>query len=398
MKETEFDIAIRNILQNAEEPVSPGVWEGVEAGLNRRRRFPVWAWSASGVAAAAAVVLGVFLLRPAPVQENHSNLTISIAETPEATVPPVAETPELENILPIEEQVARNVSNRLAQVVVPVQQQEEEAAPEESPAAPEEESAQLASAAPIEPVQAGEIPEAGIEDTEALNKLAYADMSRKEPRGFSLTAGGNLQSNQRKEVPSGTIHRAPGGGGLLPVAQNGIYNELPEVSFSLPFSAGVGVKYHFSSRLALGTGIRYTYMSRTFVADFNDATHYIPQTDVDNLQHWLGVPLNLYFNIINQGRWRFHTFVGGSGEFLVDNDFLIHASPQDIHYHQRGNSIQWSAGAGLGLEFMLTPSMSLYVDPSIRYYFAADKQPRSIRTIQPLRMEFEGGIRFSFGQ
>ena len=32
MKETEFDIAIRNILQNAEEPVSPGVWEGVEAG------------------------------------------------------------------------------------------------------------------------------------------------------------------------------------------------------------------------------------------------------------------------------------------------------------------------------------------------------------------------------
>ena len=101
--------------------------------------------------------------------------------------------------------------------------------------------------------------------------------------------------------------------------------------------------------------------------------------------------------IIDNGRWRLHTFVGGTGEFLVDNDYLIHASPKDIHYHQRGNSIQWSAAGGLGVEFRLTPAVGLYVDPSIRYYFCAGNQPRSIRTIQPLRMEVEAGVRFSFG-
>ena len=64
MKEKEFDIAIREILQQAEEPVSPRVWEGVEAGLNRRRIFPVWAWGFTAVAAAAAIALVVFLQTP----------------------------------------------------------------------------------------------------------------------------------------------------------------------------------------------------------------------------------------------------------------------------------------------------------------------------------------------
>lgn len=397
MKEKEFDILVRNLLQNAEEPVPSHIWEGVEAGLGRRRRVPAWVWGAVGTAAAAAVVLGVFLGRPAAVQENHSNLTISIAETPGATVPSVTETPQPDVVLPIEEQVARNVSPRLAQAVASVSAEEPE--PETVPA-PQEMPAPQAAAPEIEPVQAEQVIENAVDDTEALNKLAYEQAGRKEPKGFSFTAIGNFQGNRRGEVPSGTIHRSPGGGGLLPVARHGIYNELPEISFSLPFSVGVGVKYHFNSRWAVGTGFRYTYMSRTFVADYSDPDQnvHIQQTDIDNHQHWVGVPVNVYFNIINQGRWRFHPFVGGTAEFLLDNDFLIHASPQDIHYHERGKSIQWSAGAGLGVEFMLTPGVGLFLDPSIRYYFAADKQPRSIRTIQPLRTEFEAGVRFTFGQ
>ena len=38
MKETEFDIQVRNLLQDAQESVSPSVWEGVQAGLARKRR------------------------------------------------------------------------------------------------------------------------------------------------------------------------------------------------------------------------------------------------------------------------------------------------------------------------------------------------------------------------
>ena len=209
-----------------------------------------------------------------------------------------------------------------------------------------------------------------------------------------------MQSNTRGEVSFKGACRAPGVPSLLaPVVSQGVYDEQPELNFSLPFSLGIGVKYHFNSRLALGTGIRYTYMSRTFMGCYNDVNqniHIDQPTDIDNHQHWLGVPLNFYFNIIDNGRWRLHTFVGGAGEFLVDNDYLIHYSP-DIHYHTHGNRIQWSVAGGLGVEYRLTPKVGLFLDPSVRYYFGAENQPRSIRTIQPLRMEVEAGVRFSFG-
>jgi len=400
MKETEFDIFVRNTLQDAEEPVSSRVWEGVEAGLDRRRIFPAWAWGITSVAAAAAVVLGVFLLRPATTE--HSNPTISIAETPKATVPALESVPGNEEVTPIEEQVARSVS-RLAHVPesakeeVPVPATGNLPAQAEEPAAEaEEEAPAQESRVALASVQPENMPESAVEDAAEMNRLAMAE-DRKESRGFSFTASGNLQGNNRGEVGS-NVYRSPALFGL-PTVTDGISNEQPELNFSLPFSFGAGVKYYFNSRWAVGIGLKYTYMSRTFIADYRDQEQgiYVPQTDIDNHQHWLGVPVNFYFDIINSGRWRLHTFAGGAAEFLADNDYLIHTSPKDIHYHQRGNAIQWSAAGGLGVEFRITPRMGLFLDPSIHYYFGAENQPRSLRTIQPLRMEFEAGIRFSLG-
>ena len=59
---------------------------------------------------------------------------------------------------------------------------------------------------------------------------------------------------------------------------------------------------------------------------------------------------------------------------------------------------QFSAGLGLGVEFKLTPWLGLYLDPAFRYYFRPDLQPRSLRTIQPLRFDVEAGLRFSLGK
>ena len=88
MNEKEFDIQVRNLLQSAEEPVSPKVWEGVAAGLDKRRRIvPVRFWGyASALAAAAAVALVVLLKPAAPVVEpEHSNPSIFMSERPRSS-------------------------------------------------------------------------------------------------------------------------------------------------------------------------------------------------------------------------------------------------------------------------------------------------------------------------
>jgi hypothetical protein len=41
--------------------------------------------------------------------------------------------------------------------------------------------------------------------------------------------------------------------------------------------------------------------------------------------------------------------------------------------------------------------MGIYMDPNVRYYFESERQPRSLRTIQPLRFDIEAGVRFTFG-
>lgn len=377
MTELEFDKYVKDLLYDAEEKVSPRVWEGVAAGLpGRRRVVPFWGWAAGAVAAAAVVAF--VLLRPVStvVTPSYMNMPAPVA---------VLHTPAPE---------VRELPLAPSRKAAPRQQQRERIA-YRAIASSGTVSGSVSSDAPAFRMQA---PRAASleEDGRLLSELALAGSSAQTLPGFSLVADAHLQGNQRGNVNSGSFRRAfsapPVGAG------EGIYNETPETSFMLPFSVGLGVRYNFTNRWAVGTGIRYTNLSRTFVADFVSRDGItVPLTDIDNHQHWLGIPLNLYYDIVNTGRWRVHAFVGGAAEFLVANSFLIHYSPKDLHYERRGTVPQWSAAAGMGVEFRVAPRVGLYLDPHFRYYFDATQQPRSLRTIQPLRFDIEAGVRFSFG-
>lgn len=407
MKKNEFDIQVRNLLQNAQESVSPSVWEGVQAGLARKRRAAAfWRWTGA-VAAAAAVLGGVVLLWPADQQE-HSNPIIILAETPsedlmEVPAVQVELLPAGETAAPSTPQVNRPV--RLAQVAkkpaaAPVAQETalvQESVPVQD-AAPVQEASPTKDAASVQEVApVRETASQPRENDQVLfNQLAYEEESKYNAgKGWSLAVSGNLEDKRRNTLSSYTATRysAP------PLsATEGIYNESPEVSFSLPFSVGAGLDWQFAKHWAVGLGLRYTNLSRTFVGDYVGDGYRLPQTDIDNHQHWLGIPVNVYYAFVNTSRWRVHVFTGGSMEFLVDNDYLVHGTQKDIHYHQRGTRPQFSAGLGLGVEFKITPWLGVYLDPSFRYYFRPDLQPRSLRTIQPLRFDIEAGLRFSLGK
>ena len=392
MNEKEFDIQVRNLLQSAEEPVSPKVWEGVAAGLDKRRRIvPVRFWGyASALAAAAAVALVVLLKPAAPVVEpEHSNPSIFMSEASGETVP------EVEEVLPMEETPVavapspRRNPHLLAQAskeLLAVEEPAQESTPEEVRETPRETVPEVVPEA---------VPETRKDDNALLNQLAFEEKTAaKAPQAVSLSAFGNLQTSQRSGIHS--QYRRYGAPSRD--AEVGIYNESPEVSFALPFSVGLGLQFNITPRWAVGTGIRYTSLQRTFMGDYKGEGFYLPQTDIDNHQHWLGVPVNVYYSFVNTHRWNVHVFAGGAAEWLLDNDFLIHNSPSDIHYHLRGSSPQWSAGVGLGVEFKITPFLGIYIDPSFRYFFATERQPRSLRTIQPLRFDVEAGLRFNIGK
>ena len=396
MKENEFDIYVRNLMAGAEESVSPDVWKGVEAGLDRaarKRVVPAWLWRGVAAAAVAAAAAAFVLLRPAQNLSNQPTIQQPVAQATDVTLP-AATQPEEGDVTPIEKQVAR-IRTRVAQATeaLPVEAVEVEE-PVEVEAEPERKPASV--------VTAASAPETFTSDEEAWRQLAFEEHKTRRKGEFSMSVLGNIQSNTRPEGPASRVRRTPGVFMMPAPTTTGIYREGTEFSFGLPVSGGVSFRYDFNPRWGIGTGVVYTNLSRSFLGDYHEVengafTKQLFDTDITNQQHYIGIPLNVFFNIVNTGNWNIHVRMDGMGEKLVDNHFLIHDSDGDIHLHQKVEGLQFSTGVGVGVEFKFSPNVGLYFDPTLRYYFDGN-QPRSIRTIQPLRMDFEVGLRFSLGR
>ena len=398
MKENEFDIYVRNLMAGAEESVSPDVWKGVEAGLDRaarRRVVPVWLWRGVAAAAVAAAAAAFVLLRPAQNLSNQPTIQQPVAQATDAPLPAVTQ-PEEDDVTPIEKQASRIRTHvaHVPEVLTPVVEEEEILTAEVEIMEPERKpDTAILPGTPSQDAFQG--------DEDAFRQLAFEEHKTHRKGEMSMSILGNIQSNTRPEGPTNRARRSPGMF-VAPPTKPGIAREGTEFSFGLPVSAGIGLRYDFNPRWGIGTGIVYTNLSRSFLGDYNkelDDKSLITlyDTDITNQQHFIGIPVNVFFNIVNTGNWNFHVRLDGMGEKLVDNHFLIHDSEGDIHLHQKTEGLQFSTGVGVGLEFKFSPNVGIYFDPTLRYYFNGN-QPRSIRTIQPLRMDFEAGLRFSLGQ
>ena len=399
MKENEFDIYVRNLMSGAEETVSPDVWKGVEAGLDRtarRRVVPVWLWRGVAAAAVAAAAAAFVLLRPAQNLSNQPTIQQPVAQATDAPLPAVTQ-PEEDDVTPIEQQASRIRQHvaHVPEVLTPVVEEEEILTAEVEIMEPERKPDAV-----IVPGQAPQ--ETFASDDEALRQLAFEEHRTHRKGEFSMSILGNIQSNTRPQGPANKMRRTSGSLFVPAPTKTGISREGTEFSFGLPVSGGLSFRYDFNPRWGIGTGVVYTNLSRSFLGDYSVVENGTPvknlfDTDITNQQHFIGIPVNVFFNIVNTGNWNFHVRLDGMGEKLVDNHFLVHDSDGDIHLHEKSSGLQFSTGVGVGVEFKFSPYLGIYFDPTLRYYFDGN-QPRSLRTIQPLRMDFEAGLRFSLGR
>ena len=160
-------------------------------------------------------------------------------------------------------------------------------------------------------------------------------------------------------------------------------------------SAGIGVKIGLNDRWSVGIGVDYTYLSRKFYGKYTqvgESGQIINTTssDIRNTQNYIGIPVNAFCNILSSDHLNFYAYAGGAVEKCLSDKYDV---LNTIHTHkEKVNGVQFSANAGIGMEFMLGKHLGLYIDPSLRYYFD-NGQPESIRTAQPLMLGFEMGFR-----
>lgn len=422
MKEMEdFEKYIKSVLQDAEEEVSPEVWNRVSAAIGAAptRVIPAWIWRAAiSVAAAAAVVAGVVFLQPGT---NSNNNPILPSETIIAENNPAILSEDPVQVPAIEEQIAASDLTRVARDMTPKRSRTHRSAllPQEV-VSPEEISAgeeAVESEVPVtEDVPALDEQES-VKETETVEAIETVEEKPETPvsgegsgAGFepwqteekparggklSLYAGGELLGSRRPgDAPSSVIRRVNGPAAL----PEGVTEISQEFSFAIPTSVSIGVRYYFTPSFGIGSGVVYTGLRRSFTGSYNNGEVVSMNSDIDNIQHFVGIPLNAFYTFVDTPLAKVYAFGGGTLEKLVSNQYLIHDPAGPIHYATDVSSFQPSVSFGLGLEFNLSPRLGLYIDPNLHYYFPVEGAPRSIRSIQPLMLTLEAGLRLNLGK
>lgn len=396
------------MLQDAEVKAPRRVWRAVSGRLDAAAAW--WKWAVPAFAF-AAIAAGLFFTwngkdsTAVPQDLVAEVVSPSEADTPVAeTAVPTAEAfdPSAEAGSELAEPVAvapvrrvASVSGRKAGASVPVAVQEstEVVAGEVSEKAAGEDSGKVTDGSVSEtdqPASADESHQAGYSESEATKWASIEKEARRiqRLRLSGLYAQGGVGGNDSNITYGGTgiSQMAPGPGS----ADAGI-SESSTSTYGIPFTLGLGTRFHIGDRFALGTGLEYSLLTRTFKGTYSD--NYAGS--IYHAVQYVGVPVNAYYDLLSasDGLLNLYAWGGGAAEICVSNQYRLLSEP-GLTVKDKAGALQFSVALGIGVEIPLSGKLSLYLDPAVRYYFHGN-QPKSLRTDKPFMFNMDAGLRFN---
>ena len=397
MEDNRFDLEIRSMLENAREDVPEGLWQGIESRLPapaKARPAAIWWKIASATGAVAAAVALTVFFSTRPVVQNP----VDIIPSQDSGLSQLMETPlapETGNLKPLSigQVLGESVSETDGEDVTEtagMEETDETAGKEETaPAAGTEETA-VADETAVREENTAENWIRKYESADFDERGEELQRSRKEKRGVVLSAYADALSNSNTAKASDiNMLKRPA------VPQATTIEETGESRYAIPVAAGIGLRFDVSKRFSIGTGVSWSYLTRSFSGQFNelDADGAIISqtgyTNIRNSQHYIGIPLNLYVDIIRKDFIDFYAYASGSANYCLSNRYQMDKSKS---YSPEGSNWQFSAGIGMGVEFIAAKKVGFYIDPSLNYWFTAG-EVSNIRTRQPLMLGLELGIR-----
>ena len=414
----EFDLYVKEMMDGAQASPSPRVWQAISARLaagaapqagavapaasagvsgaasgSARGAFR-WGWVALAAAAAVAALLLI------PNNSNLSDISREHEVLAQAAVVEIGEIPAPVALKAVPARVSvaeAKVSEPVAEASVSSQEPRQKEAKSSDPLAFNE-GGPSKSAENEGEVTVAEEPATQTTATKHVSEpeadpfaaMAYEDSrnaSRKASRkaGPALWLGGAVGGNE-----AGT-----GGAAYAAKSSNPNYieNSIVENSasnYGIPVSFGAGVKMGFTERLSASAGVDYSFLSRSFNGTYTPAGSAPTVGEISHEMRYIGIPVGVYYNLISKGNVGFYLFGLGEAEWCLGNSYNIAGTVVS----EKVAGTQFSAGGGFGVEFRLSPTLSLYADPAVRYYFDCG-HPNNIRSEKQLMLNFNAGLRFN---
>ena len=414
----EFDLYVKEMMDGAQATPSPRVWQAISARLaagaapqagavapaasagvsgaasgSARGAFR-WGWVALAAAAAVAALLLI------PNNSNLSDISREHEVLAQAAVVEIGEIPAPVALKAVPARVSvteAKVSEPVAEASVSRQEPRQKEAKSSDPLAFNEggpsksaENAGEVAVAEEPATQTTATKHVSEPEADPFAAMAYEDSrnaSRKASRkaGSALWLGGAVGGNE-----AGT-----GGAAYAAKSSNPNYieNSIVENSasnYGIPVSFGAGVKMVFTERLSASAGVDYSFLSRSFNGTYTPAGSAPSVGEISHEMRYIGIPVGVYYNLISKGNVGFYLFGLGEAEWCLGNSYNIAGTVVS----EKVAGTQFSAGGGFGVEFRLSPTLSLYADPAVRYYFDCG-HPNNIRSEKQLMLNFNAGLRFN---
>lgn len=222
---------------------------------------------------------------------------------------------------------------------------------------------------------------------------------------LSLYAQNSTVSTQRTAAQgtpllfSSPTSSAPGGNAegiqqdMLSILYTKQYTDIQSTKHHFPIRAGVSIRYDTGSRTGIESGLTYTLL-RSEIISGNGKT----LRKTRRRLHYIGIPLNISYTA-----WRgrhLEAYVSAGGEIqkcvsgkddteTVTNGMVTSAESTAT----KENRLQLSAGAAAGIQYNLSPSISIYAEPGINWYPDNGSSMETIYKDKPLNFSVKAGVR-----
>ncbi len=234
--------------------------------------------------------------------------------------------------------------------------------------------------------------------------------ARRFSAGFSVTGAGTSNSSERQltnavmganPLESNVNYADWVDGGFRNGESFVVYNQ-PEVetkySHKLPVKFGVSFRYGFNDRIGIESGLTYTLLNSTFMTAAGSANG---NTTGKQTLHYIGIPLNVTYSIIGTRLFNVYASAGGAVEKAVGGHLETtgHVGGQHSETNRialKPKELQWSLNASAGAQVNVLNQLGLFVEPGISYRIPSGSHVRSIYTDKKLDFSIGFGIRFNF--
>lgn len=388
--------------------------------IERRRRIYAL------LAAAAAVLLCVFLLRPGAAPEPAA-LSETIVETAADDVPMMAEAPKEEPVsarhdfvptsIPVrsedldktmEDFTGLSDSEKAADESLEKERfyQNDVPADRKNMADNQDDIDQL----PEEYKDADGKGKPTEEEVLAANE--YWNETRKAAKKHGLSAGlslANLRmgSSMRSGSPLSFNSASPMSDPMsdefreIYAPSNTPHEDSParlSQKHNRPVRAGLSLRYDFPGRWSLTSGVTYSYLYSKFTSEGDNYSVVTKQS-----LSFIGIPLKVEFRLLENPHWRAYATAGIMAEKMVGG----RSKMQTIVAGSREGSglkklsmggIQFSANAGVGIEYSPVRRFSIYLEPEFSQYIDNGSRLLSSYSEHPSMFDLSLGFRLAFGK